>query len=206
MNVNEEVILVHGLWYGPWSMRPLAARLRRLGYRARLFSYRTTAGTLAGHAGRLARFAAGSAPATCHFVGHSLGGLVILAMLQERATFFPGRIVLLGSPLQGSQVARSVMNQRGGSWMLGAAAPTLNNGFARIPHGVEVGMLAGSRPIGLGRLVGRTTVAGDGVVSLEEADSPELRDRLVLPVSHTGMLFSRDVSRKVACFLAEGHF
>ena len=187
-------------------MRVLAARLRSLGYRVRLFSYPTTTSTLAGQAEQLGRFAIEGASSSCHFVAHSLGGLVVLAMLHERVQFPAGRVVLLGSPLQGSRVARTVLDRRGGTWMLGMAATTLCKGFASVPPGVEVGMIAGNRPIGLGRLVGRTVFAGDGVVALEEADAPGLRARIVLPVSHTGMLFSREVSRKVACFLVEGRF
>lgn len=201
-----EVILVHGLWYGAMAMKPLAMRLRECGHAVRLFSYNTTTGTLSGHADELARFAATEVSPEVHFVGHSLGGLVILKMFDGRARLRAGRIVLLGSPLQGSQAARSAMNLPGGSRILRTAGMALSEGFPHLPAGKEVGMVAGSRSVGLGRLLASGPGAGDGTVSLQEADSPQLTARVVLPVSHTGMLFSRKVSQHVAGFLARGSF
>ena len=206
MDQVEQVILVHGLWYGTTAMQPLAKWLRQLGYPVRLFSYPTTTGTLADHANELARFVAQQPSPKVHFVGHSLGGLVILEMFQERLELPAGRVVLLGSPLQGSNAARSLMNLPGASRMLGTAGNVLCAGFPQLPPDREVGMVAGSRAMGLGRLLTGTAHLGDGSVALEEADSPNLTARTVLPVSHTGMLFSRTVQQRVADFLARGGF
>lgn len=188
------------------AMKPLARRLHECGYAVRLFTYPTTVGTLADHADELARFVAPNASTPVHFVGHSLGGLVILRMFDGRLQLPAGRIVLLGTPLQGSQAARSLMNLPGGSRILRTAGVALTEGFPHLPPGKEVGMVAGSRAVGLGRLLGSATGGGDGTVSLQEADSPHLTARIVLPVSHTGMLFSSRVSQHVAGFLARGSF
>jgi hypothetical protein len=46
----------------------------------------------------------------------------------------------------------------------------------------------------------------DGVARVEETRLPGMADHLVLPVSHTGMLFSAEVARQSAAFLRHGRF
>jgi len=48
--------------------------------------------------------------------------------------------------------------------------------------------------------------SNDGVVRLEETEVAGMRDRIVLPVSHSGMLVSARVAREVAVFLERGAF
>ena len=70
----------------------------------------------------------------------------------------------------------------------------------------ELGVIAGSRPWGLGSLMMRLPGTNDGVVRLEETEVTGMRDRIVLPVSHSGMLASARVAREVAAFLERGAF
>ncbi len=65
------------------------------------FSYPTIVGSMSDHVRRLIDFAHAHRSERLHFVGHSLGGLVILRALQVTDDLPPGRAVLLGSPLQG---------------------------------------------------------------------------------------------------------
>ena len=74
MDSTKEVILVHGLWYGWWSMAFLSHQLRRAGFVVRSFAYRATNAPLEVHARDLMHFARESEATTLHFVGHSLGG------------------------------------------------------------------------------------------------------------------------------------
>jgi len=67
-------------------------------------------------------------------------------------------------------------------------------------------VIAGSRPWGLGRLMMRLPGTNDGVVRLEETEVVGMRDRIVLPVSHSGMLVSARVAREIAAFLERGAF
>lgn len=200
------VVLVHGLWFGAWSLGLLARRLRRAGFATRRFRYRTTRDGLQRHARALRGFIGAPGPGPLHFVAHSLGGLVTLRMLADAAELPEGRIVLLGSPLQGSAVARKTARIPGGCRLLGAALTVLESGFRSLPAGRETGMIAGSRALGLGLLVGGAGGRGDGTVALRETRLEGLKDHVVLPVTHTGMLFSRKVAEHAIEFLRTGRF
>jgi pimeloyl-ACP methyl ester carboxylesterase len=200
------VVLVHGLWFGPWSLALLARRLRRAGFEPRSFRYRTTAAGLEQHARALRQFLGPTPRAPLYFVAHSLGGLVTLKMLDETPDLPAGRVVLLGSPLQGSVAARKAAKLPGVRRLLGAARPVLESGRGALATDREVGMIAGSRALGLGLLLGGSGGRGDGTVAVDETRAEGLRDHLVLPVTHTGMLFSRAVARAVCHFLQNGRF
>ena len=103
---KTEVILVHGLWYGSWALRALSRRLYKGGFKIRHFTYSATSASLGAHAGSLYEFARTTKADSLHFLGHSLGGLVILRMLSETPDLPLGRVVLLGCPLEGSIVDR----------------------------------------------------------------------------------------------------
>src|SRR5437899_12329980 len=98
------VILVHGLWVPGVVMQPLAARLNHAGYRCHLFSYMGALRPLQAHAEQLARFARALGPA--HFVGHSLGGLVVMEALSRQPQIAAGRVVLLGTAARGCYAGR----------------------------------------------------------------------------------------------------
>ena len=76
---GDVVVLVHGLWMNGLELTALAHRLQREhGHDVRTFSYPTLHGDAADICRDLAAFAAGSARGgRVHFVGHSLGGVIV---------------------------------------------------------------------------------------------------------------------------------
>src|SRR5580765_2706436 len=145
------VILAHGLWVPGLVMQPLAARLARAGFRCHNFSYLGARRPLEVHADRLARLADDIGPA--HFVGHSLGGLVILEALQRRPRTAAGRVVLLGTPARGCYAGRRIARYPAGRWFLGESEDLWREGCAaRWTRPEALGVIAGSLPFGLGRL------------------------------------------------------
>lgn len=203
---TRTVVLVHGLWFGAWSMWLLERRLRKAGFSTCRFRYRSTRSALEGHAAALRDHLATRGGEGMDFVAHSLGGLVVLQMLTDFVGCPPGRAVLLGSPLAGSAVARRSARIPGFARLLGKVRPALEAGFSRLPSGWQVGMIAGARSFGLGWLVGGTGGAGDGTVAVSETRADGLQEHLVIPVTHTGLLFSRAVARRVSGFLRSGSF
>jgi pimeloyl-ACP methyl ester carboxylesterase len=202
------VFLVHGLWLGGWVCSLLGHWLHVCGYRVVRFSYPSIRETLSVNAARLARLAQSIDARTVHFVGHSLGGLVALRSQIDHPDHRPGRIVLIGSPFGGSQAAARLETHRLGHALLGrslrdwmADRPAAWNG----PR--ELGVIAGSGRIGMGRFIAPDLARpNDGVVTVVETRAPGATDHLVLPVSHTEMLASRRVADETARFLQNGRF
>src|SRR5688572_6912653 len=90
-------ILVHGLWMSGLQLTVIKRRLEADGsLRALSFSYPTVVGSMSDHVRRLIDCAHAQAGERLHFVGHSLGGLVILRALQVTDDLPAGRAVLLG--------------------------------------------------------------------------------------------------------------
>ena len=209
MSVSRAVVvLVHGLWVHGILMELQRRYLQRLGLEAISFSYPSVRLTLAENAGRLARFARLLAAPRIHWVGHSLGGLVILRLLEQEPDLPPGRVVLQGVPYRDSYAGRVLARNALGARALGRSMREwLESGKPAQFPGREIGVIAGSVSIGLGRMVARgLPQPNDGAVTVAETELEAACDRIVLPVSHTGMLLSRRVACQTGAFLRDGRF
>lgn len=208
MDASAGVVLVNGLWLGNAALIPLARRLRRAGFRVFPFSYPSVRNDLRANAALLQQHLARVPGETVHFVAYSLGGLVLRALFQMQPVQRPGRVVLLASPQQGISSASALLGSRLGRRLLGRSVQDAVSGAARDwPWPArDIGVIAGSRPFGLGRLVATLPGPNDGSVRLAETDVPGARDRLVLPVTHQGMLWSSRVAEQAIRFLRTGRF
>jgi len=204
--MREAVILVHGLWMGGWVMQGLRLQLALRGYAARTFAYPSRAHSLDEHAQRLAARIGELQEPVIHLVGHSLGGLVVLRCLRNHGEQRIGRVVLLGTPVRGCISGRHLESLAGGKRLLGTSGDVWRSLPEVFRPRCEIGVIAGSRPLGLGRMLMRLPGTNDGVVRLEETEARGMRDRVVLPLSHSGMLVSAHVAREVAAFLQRGAF
>lgn len=198
------VLLLHGLWMPPLAMRRFAAGLRARGYSTAILGYRSIVGSTEA-AVRSVRERLRDGPPT-HLVGHSLGGLMALEALRAEPGLPVARVACLGTPLGGSGVAKVMSRRALTTLYLGRSAALLRAGCVVMPPGVDVGMVAGRRPRGLGALVARFEGPHDGTVEVEETRAPGLADHVVIDASHSGLLFSGEAVRQVAGFLAEGRF
>jgi pimeloyl-ACP methyl ester carboxylesterase len=209
MNQPPVVIFIHGLWMpgreSHWFRQRLASKH---GLDSLLFSYRTRRESPEAVLDELNRFIHHAARTPTHIVGHSLGGLMALRLFERYPEQPPGRVVLLGSPVRGSDAARRLGAVRAGRRLLG---PIANEELVPVREPVwrparELGVIAGTRPVGLGRVITRFHEANDGTVALRETEIAGAADRLVLPVSHFGMLLSARVVDQTARFLKDGRF
>ena len=99
-------MLVHGLWMSGFQLKVLQHRLESAGnFRVVPYSYPTVSGGMSDHVRGLLELARMQRVDELPFVGHSLGGLVILRALELTDDLPPGRAVLLGTPSQGSRAA-----------------------------------------------------------------------------------------------------
>ena len=208
--MKTAAIFVHGLWLNGAEFSLLRRRLTRAhGFATHRFSYPTVRGSMDDAVRSLARFVQRIEADHIHFVGHSFGGLVLCRYFQRYPCERPGRVVILGSPLTGSKSARTVSRNGLMRRMIG---PLVN---AELVQDTEprawacqndLGVIAGTRPMGLGRLFTRFDEDFDGTVAVSETRLPGLKAHLALPVSHMGMLIDAGVAKQVGAFLDTGGF
>ena len=205
--MKEAVILVHGIWLNGAEMWRLRHYLTAAGYICHTFKYSSLRASPEESAQRLNQFIKTINAPVKHLVCHSLGGVVALHLFDKYPIQKPGRIVFLGTPVNGSNVARRLYSTRFTRWMLGRS----------VEHGLlgdrpvwmkwrDLGVIAGTLPIGVGMVVGGLDAPHDGTVAVDETYLGGATDFITMPVSHTGLLLSEAVAIQVVTFLRAGKF
>lgn len=200
----RHVLLLHGLWMPPLAMRRFASQLRSAGWTTAILGYRSIVGSTEAAVGSVRELLRDGPPT--HIVAHSLGGLMALEAVRAEPSLPVARVVCLGTPLCGSGVAKQLSRHALTTLYLGRSAALLRSGCTTLPAGVEVGMIAGNRPRGLGALVARFEGAHDGTVAMDETRVPGLADHVIVDASHSGLLFSAEAARQAVGFLRGGRF
>jgi len=205
---RDHVIIVHGLWVHGVIMYLLARRIAQCGFVTHTYSYPSMRLSLSENAARLAQYCERLGVPRVHIVAHSLGGLIALKMLETARSVHCGRLVLVGTPYSGSFAAARLARFPGGTRLLGRSiAEWLSAPRPGISGADEVGMIAGTRGLGLGSLIAPDLPRpNDGVVAVSETEIPGVTRRVALNVSHTEMLVSRKVARQCCAFLRNGAF
>lgn len=201
------VIVVHGLWLTGGAMTVLRSRFAHMGYETRSFSYPSVHHDLSHNAAQLFAFVQSIAARRIHIVGHSMGGLLALQMLYEHRDDRIGRVVLVGSPYRDIHAARGLLATPLGQTIVGKSIHQwLTQPKPDVSRRYEIGVIAGSRSVGLGRLVANLPAPNDGTIVVAETDVPGAKDSILLHVSHSEMLFSAMVAEQAAQFLENGGF
>ena len=202
--MSDQVLLLHGLWMRGIALAMLRRRFEHEDFDVDVFEYMSVAAPLERTLARL-RSRLRAAPGTVHVVGHSLGGLLALRACRTDEDLPPGRIVCMGSPLNGSAAAQRLA-ENGGAWMLGHSKGLLEQGLERWDGPREVGVIAGSKPVGLGAALGSIQGDHDGSVAVAETRLPGITDHCVVTASHSGLLFSAEAAAQAVHFLHQGRF
>jgi len=203
----ETVILVHGLWVNGTDMTVLRRRLVQAGYDAHQFSYPSVREPPAANAMALQTFVRELDAERVHFVGHSLGGVVLRHLFHDYPEQRPGRVVTLGTPHRPSTAAVKLARWLPGRFALGESVRQgLLGGLPPWPADRDLGSIAGTLRMGLGMVIPDIPSPNDGTVALIETHIPALKDHITLPVSHFGLLLSRRVFHEVDHFLKHGRF
>ena len=209
----ETVVCVHGYLSHGVGMYLIKRRLEReYGMRALLFSYPSVRGSLDENAAALSRFIRDQHVDKIHIVGHSLGGVLALRMLANYPDTVPGRVVCIGSPLTGSRAAGFLREHVWAEAIIGQSLPdavihrSADDWAWEVGKQREIGVIAGTVPLGLGRLVADFDGDNDGTVAVSETRLDSATDHLLMSVSHKGMLVTADVADQAAAFLTRGEF
>ncbi len=208
---RESVVLVHGLGRSGASMMVLSQRLQWAGYHVAVVSYDSRGATLSEQAARIGTVVDDCcrAAASIHFVGHSLGGLLIRRHLADDPPEKLGRVVLLAPPNQGSHFVDWLSDVPLATEVLGPVGRTLGTDSTDLPLTLpepfyDMGIVAGTRSI---QPIGPAAIPGpdDGIVSVEQTRIAGV-PMVVIPRSHAFIMSSRHAADAVMRFLRTGTF
>ena len=208
---REPVVLLHGLGRSKAAMWMLAWRLEDAGYEVHRIEYDSLRITLEQVIDSVEQDIAAcceSLDRKLHFVGHSMGGLLIRAYLERRRPENLGRVVLIGTPNQGTPL---VDKYRDRWWMqfageavlsLGTDPDSFPNSLPRpnYPFGVIAGFKDGSTT------EDRIPGADDGLVPLDSTRLEGMSDFIVVKSGHSSMRYDKTVAAQVVYYLRHGQF
>jgi len=208
---NDVVYLLHGLGRSKFAMWVLASRLEDAGFSVNNIGYPSINKTPQEILKNISEQINSSLPEkgqTVHFVGHSLGGLLIRAYLEKTNIRNLGKVVLIGTPNRGTTL---VDNYKDSWWMqmLGPAALSLSTDGNSFPNSIAkpyypVGIIAGI----YGDNDNEDVLPGedDGLVPLESTKIDGMTDFISIESSHYMMRYSREVADQTILFLRHGRF
>ena len=213
----EQVILLHGLGRTCASMARMQRELEAQGYAVRCWSYPSRRRRLIGHIDAFRTWLVDEKiKGPVHFIGHSLGGIIIRGALAQEPPVKVGRIVMIAAPNQGAGVVSHF-----GQWPLsrlffGLPLEDLAEGSPvlqglGIPD-AEIGIIAGVQhfhlinPVSWVNLFHRAGEEHDGTVELANTRLEGARDSLVIDAHHTFICDDETVIEQTAGFLRDGRF
>jgi len=207
---RPDVLLLHGVLMNSIEMIYLKHQLEKHDFHVLSLSYESVKYSIEENTQRLYQQIIRHDCKELHIVAHSLGGIMAMHLLEKYPELPVQRIVMLGTPINGSHTAKIISRWRLiGRLLSNSMADGLAGNYVyNISDKHEIGMIAGSikSPIGFGLLLGKLPEANDGTVLLTETKHPAITQHLVVNKSHTGLVFSRMVANLVANFLRTGLF
>ena len=207
LSPDQITVLVHGIWMKGVVMRVMGKMLEARGYRTHSVSYDFLEQTPAENARRLYEEISALGARRINLVGHSLGGIVILHLLHQYPELAIDKVVLIGSPVRGSYVARRLHESPALRRLLGRSIDKgLLGGAPDFTTNRPLGIITGNGKLGISALLYPAGEESDGVVRESETLIDNATDRICLPLSHSTLIFSRQCTDYVARFLTLGRF
>lgn len=197
-----KVLILHGLGRTSVSMRYLYLRLKTARFDVELMDYPSRSATI----DELTDLLWEDIPeeGVLNFVGHSLGGLLAKGLMKRLPPERRGRIVQLGSPNFGSEIAAraEILGP-----IMGPALAELGPKASADDEGLDIGAIAGTAALPALSLITGIDGENDGKVSVESAwgHAPEGK-RIKLNSAHSTMMMSGEVIAATIEFLLTGKF
>ncbi|TWT46695.1 esterase/lipase family protein [Botrimarina hoheduenensis] len=207
---NELVLMTHGIASTRWLLAPLAARLRRRGFKTRLYGYPSIWWSNRDHGRRLAERVRRLAPQydRIHLVVHSMGSIVARCAMEESLPENFGRVVMIAPPNRGSHMAtRLACDSESRFWNHLVVKPhrTLSPTLVELCDTPDsfVNRLG---PAPVGREIGVLAASHDNVLHPEQTHLEGQADHHTVHGWHTGVLWTRETADLTDRFLRTGSF
>ena len=191
-------------------MRYLAKKLEQQGYNAIVPTLPTTFRSVHECSESLAQVIEKNIPegGVVHFVGHSMGGLIIRDYLSRTLVEGLGRVVLIGTPNGGSPYANLLLELPFSRDILESlpdlAEPGLDIAPPRNIPAPEIGIIIGTKPDFVRKLL--LPGVHDGLVTAESVRYIAASDEMLVPCPHERLHWRTDTAKAIASFLETGKF
>lgn len=211
-STGEYVIVLHGIFLGSWHMRPLVRYLEEEGYEVINIGYPSTrypVEELINLTQHDIQTKLTDKTRIVHFVGYSMGGLLVRGILTQYRPEHLGRVVQIATPNHGSEVADFWKNNFLYKKLYGPAGQQLTTNADNTalfgPIDYELGIIAGNATIDP---FSSFLVPGenDGKVSVESTKLEGMKDHTVVSASHFFFPRNKTMQGQVLSFLKEGSF
>lgn len=196
---KETVVLVHGLWMWRWTWFFYKKFLALKGYHIVVFGYSTTRQPIERSVMKLVALVNSIESKTVHLVAHSMGGIVSMRALPHLRK--SGKLVMIGSPINGSQVARKLKKRGWHKFLLRHATQPLIEGVVDPQVFRHSKMIAGDFPYGVGQIVHRMQGMSDGTISVDETQAEWIDNHQVIHSNHLGLLKNKQAKALTYAFL-----
>jgi pimeloyl-ACP methyl ester carboxylesterase len=208
------VILFHGIARTSRSLGKLDRALRQAGFATLNLDYpsrRKPLDLLAEHVHPAVADFAGRRQQPIHFVGHSMGGLLARVYLARHRPAQLGRVVMLGTPNGGSEVADLLQGLSLYRSFYGPAGLQLTTHLDDVLRSLPaldyaVGVVAGNSSIDPISSLLVLPRPNDGRVSVRSSRLDGMADHITIKASHHGLLRHRLAIDQTIAFLREGRF
>lgn len=210
---EESVIVVHGFARRARSMNQIATAVHQAGYEVRNIDYDSINQNLNDIKEevyiKFDQYISENPDKKIHFIGHSLGGLLVRAYLAENKLDNLGVVILMGTPNKGTKLVNQYEDKWYFSW-LGPVIPELGVGTSQFLDALQVpdytvGVIAGSKPYSRWSA---EYLEGDhdGLITVESAKLEGMHDFIEIEVNHSRMKRDPRVIEQVIYFLEHSQF
>ncbi len=215
--MKDHVILVHGLARSSASMNRLQRGLAKAGFVPHAWSYPSRRRRLQGHVDAFREWLeAGAFDGPVHFVGHSLGGLIIRGAMASNPPVTLGRIVMIATPNQGAGAVTRNADSPLSRLIFGLPLQDLTENSENLKKlGVpdtEIGLIAGNKrfhpfnPVSYANWFHYAGLQHDGTVELANTRLKGATDSITVGAHHTFICDHPAVIEQTIAFLTNGRF
>ena len=208
---KEFVFVLHGLAGGGLTISPLANRIEDAGFETQIIDYKTLGTSpdeIMTEVSKKFEDAMPDTNTTVHFVGYSLGSIVIRAYLDRNKIENLGRVVLIAPPNKGSPIADFCKD----TWVIDLFGETINflgTDSSSFPNSIgdpyyPVGIIAGIGTSSFNNFY--LPGLDDGIVPLESTKLNSTTDLIEVNESHVWMKFKKTIAKQTIEFLNNEKF